>query len=175
MATVLGVSLGGMIGLTLALTHPKRISAVLCCAALAEMPQSLCDAWDKRKEAVLRRGMSAVVDDTIVRWLTPEFRAEHPERVEQVRTMILGTSPQGYAGCIEAIKRVDLLRHLPRISVPTVYAVGEMDGNSTPDAMRVMADATPGGALILIPRASHLPNIDNPAGFIEAIRGFLKL
>ncbi len=39
--------------------------------------------------------------------------------------------------------------------------------------MRDMAARVPGAEVREVPRAAHLPNLDNAAGFAEAVRGFL--
>ena len=89
--------------------------------------------------------------------------------------MILETPVTGYKGCAEALKRLDYLKDLGAIAVPTLFVVGAQDLGAPPEVMRRMAEAVPGAKLVIIPEAAHLPNLDNTLAFNEAIAGFLAL
>jgi len=174
-ASYMGLSLGGMTGLGLALKHPGRVEKLVCCDARADGPERFVKGWDDRLAVVAREGMRGILQGTIERWLVPSFRAAHPEVVAQVERMILATSVTGYKGCAEALKRLDYLKDLPRISRPTLFVVGAEDMGAPPQAMRAMADAVPRARLVVIPDAAHLPSLDNTAAFNEAVAGFLGL
>ena len=48
----LGLSLGGMTGLGLALNHPQRLTRLICCAARADAPPDYVHTWDERIAAI---------------------------------------------------------------------------------------------------------------------------
>ncbi len=56
----------------------------------------------------------------VPRWFTPRFLATEPEQVETVVAMLKGTSPEGYAGCGEAIASLDLRPRLGSVKAPTL-------------------------------------------------------
>jgi 3-oxoadipate enol-lactonase len=174
-ATFMGLSLGGMIGLGLAIDHPDRLEKLVCCDARADAPEAYVKSWDERLALVGRDGLQAILQGTVERWLVPPFRAAHPEVVAKVERMILETPLAGYQGCAEALKRLDYLKDLGRIALPTLFVVGAQDLGAPPDVMRRMAETVPGAKLITIPDAAHLPNLDNTLAFNEAISGFLAL
>jgi 3-oxoadipate enol-lactonase len=174
-ATFMGLSLGGMTGLGLALKHPDRVEKLVCCDARADAPEPYVKGWDERIAIVEREGMQGILQSTLERWLTPAFRKENPEVVATVEQMILSTPVTGYKGAAEALKRLDYLKDLPRMTVPTLFVVGAEDAGAPPDVMQRMAEATPGARLAVIPDAAHIANIDNAPGFHEAIADFLKL
>ncbi len=174
-AAYMGLSLGGMTGLGLALKHPQRVERLVCCDARADAPEPFVKSWDERLAAIEREGMRGILQGTIERWLTPTFRKENPEVVARVEQMILGTSLAGYRGCAEALKRLDYLKDLARITVPTLFVVGAEDAGAPPDVMRRMAEAVPGARLAVVPDAAHIANMDNAAGFYEAVADFLEL
>jgi 3-oxoadipate enol-lactonase len=87
--------------------------------------------------------------------------------------MIRATPADGYVGCAEALKTLDYLRHLPSIRVPVLYLVGAEDMGAPPAAMEAMAAATPGGRLVTLPGLAHVPNMEDPAAFNEAIADWL--
>lgn len=172
-SSFVGLSLGGMTGLKLALEHPGRISQLVCCDARADVPGAAHPAWDQRCALAREQGMPAIVDDTIQRWVTEETRASSPETVAAIARMIRGTAVEGYAGCIAAIKTAAFAQRLPDLDVPTAYLVGEQDSGAPVEVMREMAALTPGGVLHIVPKAAHLPNLDDPPAFMQALRAAL--
>jgi 3-oxoadipate enol-lactonase len=168
-ADVMGLSLGGMTALGLALAHPERVRSLVVADARADAPPPFVEAWDARIAAVREGGMAAVLDSTLERWFTERGRARRPEAVERAHAMILRTSPAGYIGCAAALQRLDYLRRLPDLKAPALYVVGSEDSGAPKDAMQAMADATPGGRLAVIEGAAHVSNMEDPAAFNAAI------
>jgi 3-oxoadipate enol-lactonase len=169
----MGLSLGGMTGLGLALHHPDRIERLVCCDCRADAPAEFRTSWDDRVAAVRQGGMQAVLQPTIERWLRPGFRESDPAGVKRIETLILSTPVAGYAGCGRAIQNLDYFKDLGRMAVPTLYVTGEFDAGAMPPVMQAMAEATPGARLAVVPGSHHLPNVDNEAAFANAIGGFV--
>ena len=48
----IGLSIGGMTSLGLALKHQSRFNKIICCAARADMPPPAIEAWDQRINVV---------------------------------------------------------------------------------------------------------------------------
>ncbi|MDQ4061740.1 MAG: 3-oxoadipate enol-lactonase [Pseudomonadota bacterium] len=174
-ATFMGLSLGGMTGLGLALAHPERLSRLVCCDARADAPEPFVKSWDERIAVIEREGMRGILQGTIERWLVPAFRAANPDVTARVEAMILNTPLTGYKGCAGALKRLDYFKDLHRISVPTLFVVGAEDAGAPPEVMKRMAEMVPGARIAVVTNAAHLPNLDNQAGFHAAIRDFLDL
>ena len=172
-ARYMGLSLGGMTGLGLALAHPDRVERLVVCDARADAPPPFVTSWDNRIAAIEAGGMEAIVAGTLERWLTPGFREREPGETERLGAMIRATNPSGYRGCAAALKRLDYLKDLGTLSVPTLYVVGAEDSAAPEAAMRAMAEATPGGRLAVVPNAAHIANVDAPADFRAALDGFL--
>ena len=51
--------------------------------------------------------------------------------------------------------------------------VGEHDGPSPPDVVRVWQQRIPGSELVVIPGAGHLSNMEDPDTFNTALTDFL--
>jgi 3-oxoadipate enol-lactonase len=164
-ADVIGLSLGGMTALGLGLTHPQRVRRMLVCDARADAPPPFVQGWDTRIAAVRENGMAAILDGTLERWFTETCRRDQPEVIERARNMILGTSVAGYVGCAAALRGLDYLRRLPEMTVPVLYLVGSEDSGAPKEAMQAMADATPGGHLIVLDGLAHIGNMEQPAAF----------
>lgn len=174
-AAFMGLSMGGMTGLGLAIDHPDRVSRVVCADGRADAPAPFRANWDQRIEKVEAGGLAAIVDGTIASWLTEDWRAANPDRVEAIRSMVLGNDPQGYIACCLALKELDYLKRLGSAGVPILYVGGRQDMGAAPEVMQAMADATPAGVYVPVENAAHVANINAPEAFNEAIQGFLGL
>ncbi len=174
-AAFMGLSMGGMTGLGLALDHSDRVSRVVCADGRADAPEPFRAMWDQRIAAVEASGLNGIVDGTLATWLTETWREANPEALAAVRSMVLGNDPAGYIACCRALKQLDYLRRLGSVSIPVHFVGGSEDKGAAPDVMRAMAEATPGGVFVEVPDAAHVANINQPAGFNAAIAGFLGL
>jgi 3-oxoadipate enol-lactonase len=165
----LGLSLGGMTGLGVALDHPQRLTHLICCAARADAPPDYVRTWCERITAIKTGGIDAVAPGILDRWLSPATRTSRPDVEAAISAMIRRTPAAGYIGCAEALKSLDYLGRLASMTVPTLYVAGEGDVSAPPSAMRRMADRTPGAQMRVVTGAAHLINCDNPTGFARAI------
>jgi len=170
----IGLSMGGMIGQLLALTHPEMVRSLVLCDTSSRVPAEAWPAWDERIRTVETRGMEPLVEATIGRWFTPGFLQAHPEVVEPVRAMIRGTAPQGYAGCGQAIKRLELTDRLEGIRVPTLVLVGADDPGTPVAAARTIHERIAGSELAILPSASHLSNLEQAEAFNRTVLAFLE-
>ena len=131
--------------------------------------------WPKFVQVVKAAGMEGMVEPTVQRWFTDDFKSAHPEVLENVRRMIRGTNPIGYIGCIAAFLTLDFSVALNRISVPTLFVSGADDQlGGPPPIMAGLADAVPGGCHVSVPHAAHIANIQNPEGFNAVLTQFLR-
>jgi 3-oxoadipate enol-lactonase len=169
----IGTSLGGMTGLGLGINHGDRFLSLSICAANAQIPDADRAAFGDRIAFVLDNGMSAVIDGNLGRWFTPQQLAKGGPAVEKSRDMILGTQPEGYAGCAAAIRDLEYLDRLKQITLPTIVIVGAQDPGTTPEKAREIADNIPGAQFIQIDPGAHNANMENPTDFNRALTDFL--
>lgn len=169
-AQFIGLSKGGMTGMGLAIHHPERFSQMILCDCRADAPDFYVDMWTERIARVRAGGLDAIADAALEMWLNAEFRATHPEKVAEIRKMIVSNDPAGYVACCEALKTLDYLRQLPEVGVPITYVGGSADQAAMPEVMRAMAAATPGARYIEILDGHHLPNIDSASAFNAILR-----
>lgn len=168
-----GLSMGGMIGMTYALQHPDVFKSLVLCDTSSRMPPEAKPVWDERIKTATEKGMEPLVDATLKRWFTEPYFAQRNSVVERVAGLIRTTPAQGYAGCCHAIPKIDLTDKLSAIKCPVQVIVGEKDVG-TPVAMsEAIHKAIPGSELVVIPDASHLSNLEQPAAFNAALLRFL--
>lgn len=171
-ASFCGLSVGGMTGMWLASEAPGRIDRlVLLCTSALLGPK---DLWDERIETARTKGMEALVDGVLERWLTAPFRSENPGAVEKVAEMLRGTDPEGYAGCCAAIRDMDLRDRLGSIESPTLMVSAADDPATPPEHGDFIAGSIPDSRFEVVPDASHLANIEQPEKITNLILDHLE-
>lgn len=166
-----GLSKGGMVGQWLATHHGERLGRVVLANTAARMgPPEL---WDGRIRTVRTQGMSVLVQPTLERWFTPEFREEAKETVAEVSEMLATTPPLGYANCCGAIRDMDQRETIRAVRNPVLVVIGQRDPATPPATGHEIADAIPGAQRIEL-SAAHLSNLEQPGAFGRAVTDFLK-
>ena len=86
-----GLSLGGLTTLWLAIHHPERLLSATYCNTAARLGDD--QLWQKRIAAV-SEGMGAIVDTVLPRFFTPDAAARDRSLVERARHTFLSTDPR---------------------------------------------------------------------------------
>ena len=168
-----GVSLGGMIGLTHAIAQPGIITRLVLSDTTAGYSPAAHGGWRDRIGAVREHGMSAVVQGTLGRWFTPAFLSREPAQVDRFGTMIGGAAAEGFIGCCEAIVGYDVSAELGRVRCPTLVMVGDQDQATPPAMAEALAEGIEGARLHVIRGAAHQASVEQPADFDAQIDAFL--
>jgi 3-oxoadipate enol-lactonase len=171
-ASFCGLSIGGMIGMWCASEAPERIERLVLCCTVPHFPPP--ELWNERADTVRAQGMEPMVEPALERWLPPETRRVRPEAEEHLRAMIASTPPEGYAGCCEAIRDMDLRGRLGAIAAPTLVLAGSDDPSTPKDKVRPIADAIAGAGFVVIDDAAHIANMAQPDAFNRAVLGHLE-
>jgi 3-oxoadipate enol-lactonase len=166
-----GLSMGGMIGMRLALRVPDRIGKVVLCCTAPKLGS--VESWNGRITAVQKGGMAAVTDAVLERWYTPAFRAASPEQIQRTKQMLLTTPPEGYVANCEAIRDADLREEIARIRIPTLILMGKHDPVVPLADGRFMAERIRGAKYVELP-AAHLANIETSDAFTSELATFLE-
>ena len=170
-----GLSMGGMIGMTFALKHPERFDRLVLCDTSSRVPPEAGPLWEGRIKTATEQGMEPLVEPTLQRWFTEPFYKSSQAMMTRVGLMIRSTPPAGYAGCCRAISRHDLTHRLGAIKCPVQVIVGDQDVGTPVAVAQVIHDAIPGSELVIIPSASHLSNLEQPQAFNGALTNFLGM
>ncbi|MBI1198674.1 MAG: alpha/beta fold hydrolase [Phenylobacterium sp.] len=168
----IGLSLGGMLGQGLALNHRERLDKLVLCDCRADSSDDFRALWDMRIAQVSASGAGAVVDGTLEKWVTPQFRTANPQVMSAIGEIIRGTSVNGYVGCARAIQNLAFGPRLGQITTPTLLLSGGED-LPHPEILKRMSAAIPGATYAEVPDAAHLPNVEQPAAFNRVISEFL--
>jgi 3-oxoadipate enol-lactonase len=166
-----GVSLGGAIGLQLAVTVPDRVERLIVMASAARFPDP--PSWKARADRVRAEGTEFLVPSRIGAWVTPRFAESDPAETERLLAMLRSTPREGYAACCETITDFDVRDRLPGISAPTLVIAGADDPATSPDVVRGIADGIPDARFVVVPQASHLVSAEQVEAVNAEIQKFL--
>ncbi len=164
-----GDSVGGAVGLQLALDAPERVRSVvaLCTGAVIGTP----DSWTERAATVRTSGTPAVVEASARRWFGPGFLDREPETGAALLDSLQHADPESYALVAEALGRFDLRPHLPRIQVPVLAVAGEHDTSTPTEALREHASHIPGAIFVRLRGIAHLAPAEAPGTVATLVHG----
>ncbi|MCE7527938.1 3-oxoadipate enol-lactonase [Polynucleobacter sp. IMCC 30228] len=167
----IGLSMGGMIGQQLGARFPERVYSLSLCDTASEMPPR--NLWEERFATAKHEGIAGLMPGTLKRWFLDDFINSSPAEIEKVRQMILGTGVEGYIACGSAVRDMTHSAMLLKIKAPTLVLTGRQDPACTVDQATVLHRLIEHSEMIIIENAAHLSNIEQPAAFNTAIRGFI--
>ncbi len=160
-AVIAGLSLGGFMSLAFHLAHSSRTEALM-----------LFDTGPGYKKDDGRAGWNRLANSMAAAYEKNGLAAAGTSAEVSVARH---RSAQGLAHAARGIlaqKDGRVIESLPAIAVPTLVLVGENDAQFRPSA-DYMAAKIPSAEKVILERAGHAANIDQPAAFNTAVSGFL--
>ncbi|AMJ60285.1 3-oxoadipate enol-lactonase [Bosea sp. PAMC 26642] len=170
-ATIVGLSIGGLIALGLYARSPQRVRSLF----FADTAHRIGDAntWNSRIATVLADGLDTIADPILERWFTPGFRKRSPVELAGWRNMLVRTPARGYATACAAIRDADFTETARRVAVPATCVVGDQDGSTPVTLVEAFAGLVPQAHFSIIADAGHLPGVEQPAAFIGELNAHL--
>lgn len=165
-----GVSLGGAVGLELALRHPNRVDRLSMVCSLAKFGDAA--SWQERAALVRAQSTSALVEASAGRWFSPGSIARLPEVTGRLLHNLADADDESYALCCEALADYDLRNELGSLSTPLLAISGHDDPVAPPETMASLAAATPHGNAVDVADAGHLASAEQPANTASLLIDF---
>jgi 3-oxoadipate enol-lactonase len=173
--SVIGLGFGGSLGLRLGIESPQRVENLIACCCRPRQPDDRRDFWRGRQTAAKEKGIDKLADITVDRWLSEEFRAQHPDVDKLLRTMMKRTTLEGYLAYVGAFIEMDFTEQLPTLKVPTLLVAAEHDHGGGPvPAMQEMAGVIPHAELKIVEGSGHIVNHEMPEVVTALIRDYLR-
>lgn len=184
-----GHSMGGQIGITLALSHPEKIDKLVL-AATAGIEKFSRGSGDWLSSVITHEGVVKTTEEQIRRNLSGNFyrwNDRHEWMVEERVRMAKAQNIYDFAHAVD--KSVDAMLNEPTtdrlgdIKHPTLIVYGKYDGlipnpylnpGKTADVMRKGQSMIPNAQLVEIDKSGHMLILEKPAEFAQAVRDFVK-
>lgn len=172
-----GLSMGGFVGLRLAIRRPELLRSLVMIDTSAE-PEARARVPRYRMLNFVARwfGLGPVVDRVMPILFGPTFLSDPGRAAERAeyRARLLALdrigTPRAVRGVIE---RAGVADQLHRIRTPTLVLVGEEDEATPPERAQALAAGIAGARLLRIPGAGHTSTLEQPAAVTAALAAFL--
>ena len=172
-AIVLGNGYGGFVALQMAIRHPGTASRLILADCGAAFSEEGRQAFRNMAAASKAKGLPAITDVAMRRLFAPEFQAQHPDLMRDRREAFLRSDPETIEAACDALAGLDLRPELGKVKVPVLVLVGEHDEATPPPMSRELAALLPDARLKIIAGCAHVPQLQAPDMFLEAIGDFL--
>jgi 3-oxoadipate enol-lactonase len=172
-AIVLGNGYGGFVALQMAIRHPGIAGRLILADCGAAFPEQGRQAFRNMAAASKAKGLSAITDVAMRRLFAPEFQAQHPDLMRDRREAFLRTDPEVFRAACMALAELDLRPELGKVKLPALVLVGEHDEATPPPMSHELAARLPQARLKIIPGCAHVPQLQSPGIFLDAIGDFL--
>lgn len=155
-----GDSVGGCVGLQIALDAPERLASltVLCSGARI----GTADGWRERAQAVRDSGTSSMVAGSAERWFAGGFLDREPAIGSALLHALRDTDAEGYALTCGALADFDVVDRLPEIALPVLAVAGRHDVATPPESLETIADGVTNGRLVVLDDVAHLAPAEAP-------------
>ena len=163
-ASICGISLGGLIAMWTGAHHPGRIERLVVACSSAHPNDDA--KWTARVMQARAEGMRSVVEQGSKGWFTPAFAAANPEILRRLQDVVAKTAVEGYVGCCDALRTVNLLPELSAISAPTLVVAGSHDRGFPIAHAEAIRDGIKNSRLVVLD-AAHIACVEVPEQFAQ--------
>jgi len=175
-ACVLGYSMGGRIGMQLALNHPETVTGLVFAnsGVGAERTPEVEERF-KMMMDVLQSGDNAFIAEVMTTGsFSPGFKEKDPATFERYRQIKLENDPSPYAAIMMAMVQGMLsLSDLKRLTCPALIIAGEKDGFMDVNLAVAMRNQIRDARLLILP-TGHAAALEVPEAFNGAVLEFMK-
>lgn len=174
-AVVCGLSMGGYAAFEFTHLFPSRVRGLVLAGTRAPADNENEKAGrEQQVQTMLRAGMVPISIATLPKLLAERTRAQKPDVVKRVRTMIACSDPRGAAAAQRGMAaRRDYTDDLGKINVPTLILVGREDPIRPVSDAEFMHERISSSQLEIIEDAAHMTNMEQPEQFNRAMIDFL--
>ena len=179
-AHVCGLSMGGYATLHFGLSHPDRALSLVV-AGCGYGSGADRERFRQDTALVVRRfedeGMETVADFYSRGPTRVQFLDKDPKGWREFRDRLAAGSARGHALTLQGVQMMrpavyDLGDRLARLPVPTLVVTGDEDEPCLEPAI-FMKRQIPAAGLVVIPKAGHAINLEEPEAFNRAVLDFL--
>lgn len=172
-AVLIGNGYGSFVALLVALRHPHLVTKLVLAGTGAAFSEPGRQAFRNMAMAAGAKGLDAIADVAMRRLFSPAFQADNPALVAARRERFLATDVAVFVQACDDLAGLDLRAEAAGLQAPLLVLVGDGDEATPPDMARELAALVPGARLQVLPGVAHVPQLQDTAGFVQALAGFL--
>ena len=175
-AHIAGLSMGGRIAQDFFALFPERVKTLMLIATHSGFqdftPEERQRFVDLRLKPLVEDGKEpADIAPIVAQSLVGPFATE--AQYQRLVASIAALHKESYIKTVKATTTFDRSQDLGAIDVPTLLVFGKHDPLTSPDMGRQLANQIKDAEFVVIPKAGHLINLEQPDLFDKTVRDFL--
>ncbi|WP_028022295.1 alpha/beta fold hydrolase [Enterovibrio calviensis] len=177
---LVGLAVGGMWGTELVLTAPTRVNAlVLMDTFVGYEPEVAKARYVAMLDNIEQQECvpSEMIDTFSALFFSSHAQQDNPSLVSDFKAMLAGVSGERAKQMVHVARmefdRRDTFDDIEQLTLPTLIMVGAEDKPRPPLESMLLHDAIDGSEFVLIPKAGHISNLEQPERVNEALMRFL--
>lgn len=166
-----GLSMGGYILLEFLRSRQDMLLGGIFCDsnAAADNPEKIASRL-YLADTIAKHGMRRLAESMVPSLVASETLKDRSQVVSTLTDMITSQDVEGIAAASRGMaERRDLTELLASVQIPILVLGGAQDKLSPPSLLDEIAAAIPQGSRATIPSAGHVPSLENPDAFADAI------
>lgn len=169
---VLGLSLGGMVALQLALDRPECVRSLMIVNACARL-QVGWRGWFRTLGRIFLLAIGRM--DWLGAWIAAGIFPDPAQRDwrQAAAERITGNPRNSYARALWAVARFNSVPRLGELRIPTLIVAGDRDTTISLDSKQLLAERIQGCRLVRLPESGHATPYDASESFNPLVLGFL--
>jgi pimeloyl-ACP methyl ester carboxylesterase len=174
----LGLSMGGFVGLRLAIRHPDLLRSLILVETTAD-PEPEENKGRYRLLNLIARWLGlGLVADRVMPIMFGENFMNDPERAQERRewrSRLIANDRRGITRAVKGVvERDGIYDQVDQIAIPTLIIVGDQDTATVPEKSKRMHARIRGSKLVVIPGAGHTSTVEEPEAVNNALADFLS-
>ncbi len=170
---ILGNGFGAFITLQMAINHPELAAKLVLADGGAAFSEDGRAAFRAMASAAATKGLVSIEAVAMRRLFAPAFQADNPRLMAERQRAFLRTDADVFQAACTALASLDLRAGAAEMRVPTLVLVGEEDEATPPFMSRELAALLPDARFKLLPGCAHVPQLQEPDVFLDAVLDFL--
>lgn len=171
-AHVLGLSLGGLVGMQLALDWPATLCSLTIVNAYARL-QPGPRGWLRALVRLVFLGLGRM--DWVAAWIARGIFPDPDQETWRVAAAerIASNPGRTYVKVLRAVAGFNVVSRLGAIRTPTLVVAGERDSTISLRAKELLAERIPGAVFVRFPGSGHATPYDESTRFNQRVLEFL--
>jgi 3-oxoadipate enol-lactonase len=172
-----GLSMGGMVGMRLAIAHPEKIRSLILMDTSARAEREELRETGEALIEIVRSGQAAsVVDAVLPFFFAPITFKDQPQLIARYQDKLSGyRESEGIYQATQAVfQRDDITDRLREIKSPALVIVGAEDVSTTPEQSEHIVAHMANARLAIIADAGHMSATEQPQAVATEMRNFLN-
>ncbi len=165
-----GSAIGGMVAQGLAVKRLDQIRALVLANTGTKLGTK--ETWAKVIEETKAKGLGVRTQVDIDKIFSPAFRST--AAIAPWADLLGNQREEGFLGCAAAIAGTDFYTTTASLRLPSLVIACANDAITPADMVRELAELIPAAHFHLIRKSGHLPMIEQPLAFADALTGFLR-